>query len=95
MFAMVPSCPKQVTHQVDQCHGGQFACSTMYYGYCFTIIDVKKCGFVSVVASGNALTSNKDCSDKLMATLTKVKRAGAFFCLNPVSYTHLTLPTKA
>ncbi len=40
------------------------------------------CGNVSAVASGNALTSNKGCSDKLMATLTKVKRARVFSCQN-------------
>ena len=39
--------------------------------------------FVSAVASSNALTSNKGCSDKLMSTLTQVKRrARMFSCQN-------------
>ena len=44
LFSMVSSCPDRVPPRADQCLGGQFVCTPMYYGVFSTVVDVTNNG---------------------------------------------------
>ena len=89
---MVPIVEPEVlmdgTHNIDKC----YQVTTNVLNECYNELEMHKVDLKGTVLKPNMITPGSECKDKSDAKYIAIKTLD---CLKTVSYTHLTLPTKA